>query len=378
MGNKHSGKRKTILFCPLDWGLGHASRDIFIIHKLLDSEKYKIIIGADNAPYHLLKSEFPDLQFLRFPSFSIRYSGRFFLSTKVILQVPKILHWIHKEHRMLKSIISQQEVDIVISDNRYGLWNKNIHSVIISHQIKIFLPARMKWFEPLLNLKIKKWLKKFDQCWVPDMEGENNLAGKLSHPEKPPLNLRYIGLLSRFQLTRNQKNSKPTKKNEVLVILSGPEPQRSILEKKLIRHFRKKETSVLIVRGIPWQKKGQTIYGNISLVSHLPSDLLYSYISMAKYVICRAGYSSIMDLTILNKPAILIPTPGQTEQEYLAQSLHSRKFFYRLEQKNLDFEKAFSEISEYHPTLKTAASDFLDQAIEKLDTRNNRELLRKC
>ena len=371
MGNIHSGKLKTILFCPLDWGLGHASRDIFLIQKLLDSKNFKIIIGADNAPYHLLKSEFPDLQFLRFPSFSIRYSSHFSLSIKVILQVPKILYWIYIEHRMLKKIISQQEVDIVISDNRYGLWNKNIHSVIISHQIKIFLPARLRWLEPLVNLKIRKWLKKFDQCWVPDMEGENNLAGKLSHPEKLPGNLIYIGPFSRFQLKKNQTGAKPVKKFEVLAILSGPEPQRSILEKLLIKHFREKETTMLIVRGIPWQKKGQTIYNNISLVSHLPSSLLYSYISMVKHIICRAGYSSIMDLAILNKSAILIPTPGQTEQEYLAQSLHSRKIFYSLEQKNLDFEKAFSEISKYYPVLKITSSDVLDQAIKKLDTRNN-------
>jgi len=368
MGNKYSGKQKTILFCPLDWGLGHASRDILVIQKLLDSGKYKIIIGADNAPYHLLKSEFPDLQFLRFPSFRIRYSGHFSLNIKIIFQLPKILYWIHKEHRILKRIIFQQGVDIVISDNRYGLWNKNIHSIVISHQIKILLSARLRWLEPLVNFKIRKWLKRFDRCWVPDLEGENNLAGKLSHPEKLPGNLCYIGPLSRFHLTRNQKDSKPAKKYEVLVILSGPEPQRSILEKILIRHFRKEETPILIVRGIPWQKEGQTIYGNISLVSHLPSKLLYSYISMAKYVICRAGYSSIMDLVMLNKPAILIPTPGQTEQEYLAQSLHSRKFFYKLEQKNLDFEKAFSEISGYYPAIKIVASDFLDQAIEKLDT----------
>ena len=377
MGNKYSGKQKTILFCPLDWGLGHASRDILIIQKFLDSKKYKIIIGADNAPYHLLKSEFPDLQFLRFPSFKIRYSSLFSLNIKIILQLPKILYWIHKEHRMLKRIIFQQGVDIVISDNRYGLWNNNIHSIIISHQINIFLPGNLKWMELLVNIKIRKWLKRFDQCWVPDMEGDNNLAGKLSHPEKLLENLCYIGPLSRFQLTRNQKDLSPKKKYEVLIILSGPEPQRSILEKNLIRYFRKKENLVLIVRGIPWQKQGQTIYGNISLVSHLPSDLLYSYISMAKYIICRAGYSSIMDLTILNKSAILIPTPGQTEQEYLAQSLHNRKYFYKMEQKNIDFEKAFNKISEYHPVLKNATSEFLDQAIEKLDTIKKRELLKK-
>ncbi len=367
MGKKQALKQKTILFCPLDWGLGHASRDILIIQKLLDTGKYKIIIGADNAPYHLLKTEFPDLQFLRFPSFSIRYSSLISLSVKITLQLPKIFYWINKEHRLLKRIISQHGVDIVISDNRYGLWSKKVHTVIISHQINIFLPDNLKWTESLVNLKIRKWLKKFDQCWIPDIEGENNLAGKLSQPEKYSGNIIYIGPLSRFQLSRNQKDSSPAKQYEVLAILSGPEPQRSTLENILIRQFRKKDTQVLIVRGIPWQKKGQTIYGNISLVSHLPSELLYSYITTAKYIICRAGYSSIMDLAILNKPAILIPTPGQAEQEYLAQSLHARKFFYKLEQKNLDFEKAFNEISEYHPRLKITGNDFLDQALEKLE-----------
>jgi len=366
MEGKHPDKLKTILFCPLDWGLGHASRDILIIQKLLNTGKYKIIIGADNGAYHLLKSEFPDLQFFRFPSFSIRYSSFFSLSIKLTLQLPKIFYWIHKEHLVLKNIISEQEIDIVISDNRYGLWNKKIHTIIISHQIKIFLPGGFRWMESLVNLKIRKWLKKFNQCWVPDIEEDKNLAGELSHPQKPLVNLSYIGPLSRFQLKKNQGKLKPAKTFEVLIILSGPEPQRSILEKKMIHYFREQETTVLIVRGIPWQKKSKTIYDNISIVSHLPSDLLYSYISRSKYIICRSGYSSIMDLAILNKPAILIPTPGQTEQEYLAQSLHRRKFFYKLEQKNLDFEKAFNEISEYYPRLNISKNEYLEQAINRL------------
>ncbi len=356
---------RTILFCPLDWGLGHASRDIYLIRKLLDTGKYKIIIGADNAPYHLLKAEFPGLEFIRLPSFNISYSNTIPFVLKIALQIPAILIWKNREHKLLQKLIDSLKIDMLISDNRYGLWNKNIPSVIISHQLNILLPRKTKLINKFINKKIKQWLNRFDQCWVPDYKGKSSLAGILSNGPDSPASTMYIGPVSRFLLKEARSERPPSKNYEVLAILSGPEPQRSKLEKIIIRKFRNKDISVLIVRGIPWQKQGQVIYNNISLVSHLESRLLYSYINNAKYIICRAGYTTIMDLSVLGKTAILIPTPGQTEQEYLAKYHFNKKHFYMLEQSNPDFEKAFSEISAYRPIFKKSPNSFLDSDIFK-------------
>lgn len=366
MKNNQSDNKKNVLVCPLDWGLGHASRDIYIIHKLIEASSFNVIIGADKAPYYLLKSEFPELQFIKFPSFTVNYSQSIPLVLKIIFSLPKMLIGYFREHKMLKSIIKKHNIDIVISDNRYGLWNKKITTVFITHQLRVIFPNSIKWFESLFFKISTQIVQKFDFCWVPDVPGDENLAGKLSHPKKIPGNSLYIGFLSRFLIEKYQKPKKQVKKFDILAILSGPEPQRSVLEKILIRQFRNTKNNVLIVRGIPWKKQGQTIHNNIQLVSHLNADLLNSYIQNVKHIICRSGYSSVMDLVILGKTAILIPTPGQTEQEYLADLLHKKNLFVIADQKNLDFEEIFKEIGEIKANFSENDSGFLDIAIKEL------------
>lgn len=366
MKHNRSDSKKNVLICPLDWGLGHASRDIYIIHKLLETNNFNVIIAADKAPYYLLKSEFPELQFIKFPSFTISYSRSIPLVLKIIFSFPKMLIGYFREHKMLKPIIKKYNIDIAISDNRYGLWNKKITTVFITHQLRVIFPKSIKCFESLFFKISTQIIQKFDFCWVPDVPGDENLAGKLSHPKKIPGNSLYIGLLSRFLIEKYQNPKKQVKKFDVLVILSGPEPQRSVLEKIIIRQFRNTEHSVLFVRGIPWKKQGQTIHNNIQLVSHLSADLLNSYLQNAKSIICRSGYSSVMDLTILGKTAIMIPTPGQTEQEYLAHLLAEKKLFVKADQNNLDFEKAIKEIEEVKTSFHENDSGFLDKAIKQL------------
>ncbi len=360
-----SGNLKTVLFCPLDWGLGHASRDIYIIHRL-KQEKFNIIIGADKAPLHLLKSEFPDLQFIRFPFPSIKYSRIFPLPVKILFSVPRLIFGILREHQYLKTLILKHNVDIVISDNRYGLWNKHVQTVFITHQLRIRFPKIIKLLEPLFFYLTSHIIQKYDYCWVPDFPEARGLAGVLSHPEKTPSNIHYIGPISRFLLEKHEHSSKLIKKFDVVAILSGPEPQRTILENLLIRQLRKEKYTVLIVRGLPWKKQGQTIYQNIQLVSHLNTNLLADYIKEAKFVICRSGYSSVMDLSILGKKAILIPTPGQTEQEYLAEFLHKQKFYLKGNQKELELVTSFKELARYKPVLPGINSKWLDDRIRLL------------
>lgn len=361
--------KKNVLLCPLNWGLGHASRDILIIHKLLGTNNFNVIIGADKAPFYLLKSEFPKLQFVKMPSATIKYSRSLPIVLKILFSLPKLILGYCLEHKGLKPVIKKYNIDIVISDNRYGLWNKDVTTVFITHQLRVIFPKSVKWLESIFFKLSKRIIQKFDFCWVPDFPGNENLSGKLSHSVNIPMNIHYIGIISRFQIDKYPKKS--VKKFDVLAILSGPEPQRSILEKVIIQNFRDTDYQVLIVRGIPWKKQGQTVHNNIQLVSHLATDLLNAYIQNAGYIICRAGYSSIMDLFILGKTAVLIPTPGQTEQEYLANRLHDKNLFIKTKQDNLDFEKAFQEIGEIKTKDPNYDSTLLDAAIQLL-THNQR------
>lgn len=358
--------KRNVLLCPLDWGLGHASRDIPIIYKLLDTNRFNVLIGADKAPYYLLKTEFPTLQFVKFPSGTIRYSRSLPMALMLLFYLPKLIIGYFKEHKRLKTIIKEHKIDVVISDNRYGLWNKKVVTVFITHQLKVIFPKSAKWLESAFYKLSTRIIQKFDYCWVPDYEEKINLSGKLAHPIEIPANVKYIGALSRFSIEKYKSLKSEVKKFDVLAILSGPEPQRSVLEKLIIRYFRNTDKMVLIVRGIPWKKQGQTIHNNIQLVSHLTPDLLNAYIQNAQYIICRAGYSSIMDLFILGKTAVIIPTPGQTEQEYLANILHENKLFVKANQNKLEFEEAFQEIEGIITNAPSYDSGLLNSAIKLL------------
>jgi len=358
--------QKTLLFCPLDWGLGHASRDIYIIKKLLEKTSFKVIIGADKGPLFLLRQVFPDLEFIRFPSVPIHYSRHFPVWFKLLLSFPRLLSGMWKEHRFLKKLLQKRHIDVVISDNRYGLWNRHVRSIFITHQLRVIFPKRLHWLERFADFFIQRTLKHFNFCWVPDFPDESNLGGRLSHPLKINDKVRYIGPVSRFLLTEKSPPVHLAKTFDTVIMLSGPEPQRSILEKTLIQKLRNTEYSVLIIRGIPWKKQGQTIYKKIQLVSHLPDELFLAYIKNAKYLICRPGYSSLMDLSILGLSAIVIPTPGQTEQEYLGKKMKEEDFFFCMKQEKIDLVSAFQEVKHFKPKLPSINPEWLENALEEL------------
>ncbi len=354
-----SNKSKTVLICPLNWGLGHASRNVIIIKKLLDSG-FKVIIGADKAPLLFLQAEFPELPFIKIPSVEIKYPKGKRMVLKMLFSMPKILYGIVNEHKQLKKILANNDVDIVISDNRYGLWSKNVYSIFITHQLEIQLPEWMNPIKYFVN-KINYWfIRKYNLCWVPDFLGNNNVAEVLSHPKNMPKNIRYVGLLSRFKRIELQE-----KKYDILAILSGPEPQRSVFEQILIKELKTCKLKALIVQGKPGILSDYNKY-NIDFVSHLSTENLGQLISTTPVVISRSGYSSIMDYISLKKNAILVPTPGQTEQEYLAKILKEKYWFYSVNQNEFNIKTAIKQLTSYQiPDFKINSS-LLEKEIENL------------
>ena len=321
--------KKTVLVAPLDWGLGHATRCIPIIYGLL-KEGHKVLVAAEGPIKILLQQEFQDIEYLPLKGYGINYNKtQSSLSFKIMLQIPKILKAISFERRWLKEIIIKNKIDIVISDNRFGLYNKKVFSIFITHQLLIKSSYLQEWLQKL-NYQL---ISKFNECWVPDFSTIPGLAGELSHPKTmPAIPVRYIGWLSRF------KKSEEKEEKHLLVLLSGPEPQRTILEKKIVVQLEKYLQPVLIVRGLPGNKSSLETKSNVNYINHLPSKELEEVILHATFVIARSGYSSVMDLLKLKKKAIFIPTPGQTEQEYLSQHLLKQKLAYCINQETFDLE----------------------------------------
>ena len=335
-------RNPNILICPLDWGIGHATRCVPIIDELL-KQGANVIIGADKRPLAFLKNEYPKLKTIVFPGYDFSYPENGNMVVKMGLQTPKILAGIRKEHKLLDKIITKHEIDAVISDNRFGLWSKRIPSVFMTHQLKVKMPGKNNFGENLL-FRLNKWfIKEYDECWVPDFEGEHNLSGELSHFQNKISSLFFIDPLSRFSKMKKEKVSKEFQ-NDILVVLSGPEPQRTILENKLIVELIKLNLKCIVVGGKTELHEQKQISENIEFYSHLNSKDLFQLFYNSEYIISRPGYSSIMDLTALGKKAIFIPTPGQTEQEYLANRFHKMKVHYRIEQDKIDLVKALDEI----------------------------------
>lgn len=304
-----------VLVAPLDWGLGHATRCIPIIKQCLNTG-FEVIIAAEGAQKTLLQSEFPTLDFVDLKGYRLKYgSTKWRTILKIIVQIPKILTTIKEEKKWLDAFTKEKHLDVVIADNRFGLYNTGIFSVFITHQLYIKTP-----FGSLIGKVIQRinyrFINRFNVCWVPDDAGEKNMAGQLSHPGINPLcNCRYIGALSRIK----KENTGNT--NKLLVLLSGPEPQRSIFEKKLLQQLIEFSIPAVFIRGLPGSADVMPSPERVKIFTHLSGNQLQHIINDSEIVISRPGYTTIMELLPLGKKCIFVPTPGQTEQEYLAKYL---------------------------------------------------------
>lgn len=348
--DKIQGKPR-ILVAPLDWGLGHATRCIPIIRELL-LQGSDVWLAAENAQETVLKEEFPDLPFLQLTGYRIKYSKtRTGLIWKMIWQGPKMKKAIDHENKWLQKMVEEYNIDAVISDNRFGLSHSRIPCIFITHQLKIKSPVG-KWTEKILQKRNYQYINQFAACWVPDLELENNLAGELSHPEiQPAVPIHYIGLLSRFE-----KKEITEKKNHLLVILSGPEPQRTILEEKIINEISHFNGTAIIVRGLPDASSVIPSTNMIKFYNHLNATALNVAMQKAEYVICRSGYSSVMDIAKLEKKSILIPTPGQTEQEYLGEHLMSKGLAFTVDQNEFSLSSVLTSVASFNYKLSSFAS----------------------
>lgn len=301
-----------IIVAPLNWGLGHATRCVPIIRFLL-ANNYTPILASDGISLKFLRKEFLDLESFELPSYGISYSKNLKLS--LLFQTPKVLNAIRKEKQLIADFISKRKDVIgIISDNRFGVRHHKFPSVYITHQLNV-----LSGFTTFLSSAIhQNYINKFDECWVPDTK-EHSLSGKLSKAKKLSIPVKFIGALSRFK-----KTELPIK-NDVLIILSGIESQRKQLEERLIEKFQYPTKTIVLVQGLVEDKQKESIVKGIKVYNYLLSDVLEKEINQSEVIICRSGYSSIMDLAVLHKKAFFIPTKNQTEQEYLAKHLQQQQ-----------------------------------------------------
>jgi uncharacterized protein (TIGR00661 family) len=303
---------RKIIVAPLNWGLGHASRCVPIIRFLLEN-KFTPIIASDGSALTFLQKEFPSLESLELPSYKISYTKN--LKFGLLLQVPKVFNSITKEHQFINDFVAKRnDIAGIISDNRLGIRSNKVPSVYITHQLNVLSGVVTYW----TSMVHQYYIKKFNECWVPDTFNRP-LSGKLSENKNLKTIPKYIGPLSRFS-----KQTLPIK-NDFLIILSGIESQRKSLENKLMKEFKDYRGAVVMVRGVIEEMQTERVENGIKIYNYLLAEQLEKEINQSEIVICRSGYSSIMDIASLKKKAFFIPTKNQTEQEYLARYLQTQK-----------------------------------------------------
>ena len=363
MNIEESSFKPRILVAPLDWGLGHATRSIPLINKLLDFN-CTVFLAGEGRVRSLLENEFPTLNFLDLKGYNITYSkNRWTLPFSIGAQIPKILSTIDDEQIWLQNVIKEHGIDAVISDNRYGLYHPAIPSIFITHQLLI-KTGFGKFADGLLQQFNYDFINRFTECWIPDEEGDSNLGGDLSHPdEKPEIPLKYLGPLSRF----NNLPAESVEETHLLLLISGPEPQRSILEQLLIEQLSDYNDKVVFVRGLPGNTDQLETGDHIEVYDHLPAKELKQKFEQAHLVISRCGYSTVMDLAAMKKKCILIPTPGQTEQEYLATYLMQHNFALCIDQDKFKLTQALNLAASYNYSFPNLdSSNQLTNAIQNL------------
>ena len=333
-------KNTRILVAPLDWGLGHATRCIPIIKELIRLN-CEVWIVADKNIFFLLKEEFPACVFLRYGGYEISYSRKKSLfPLKLFFQIPKMALRIFREKKWLTRMVENHSIDGVISDNRFGMYCKKIPCVYITHQLCFKTGTKLPG---KLAEKIHLYfIKKFSQCWVPDLK-DNGFGGILSHPKSIPENVCYIGPLSRFHPIPDVE-----KVIDLLASISGPEPQRTIFETIIFQQLKTFQGKALLIRGLPSDTK-KMVHPNpgVQVENHVAADELNLLFQQSKILISRSGYTTIMDLAALNKKAILVATPGQPEQEYLATYLHQKGYFFSTSQKNFSIEESLEKAAKF-------------------------------
>jgi hypothetical protein len=345
-----------VLVCPLDWGLGHATRCIPLIRALRD-DGHEVVLGASGGGLRLLRAEFPDLESFDFPGYPVRYSRSAATLLPVLLaQLPGLLLGMLRERKALERAVRDRGIDLVVSDGRYGVRTRLRPSIFITHQVFIRIPGNLPgtgFAERLLFALNRRLLKRFREVWIPDYPGRPNLSGDLSHKPCDLPNLAFIGPLSRFG-TNEEASGEPLPAIDLLASVSGPEPQRTRFETLLRDQLRRRTGTRVLIRGLPGlagpdrSNPGRIVPGELNEFPHLDGRTMERLFASAKAVVARSGYTTVMEMAALGlAKVIVVPTPGQSEQEYLADHLDRARIALRAVQEELELDAALAALEGY-------------------------------
>lgn len=348
---------KRVLICPLDWGLGHATRCIPLVREL-QRQGAMIFIASSGPPGVLLQKEFRNLTYAELPGYAPVYPMHYSMTVKMLSQLPKFIRVVRQEHDAVEKLVQKHEIDIVISDNRYGCYSARARCVFITHQINVMLPEGWALLGLLVNAICHRYIHHFGEVWVPDQEGSGLTTAFFSRLDVP---VKFIGWLSRFDSRQSL-----SKKYDVVAIASGPEPQRSLFSDMCFDQLAKSGLKALLVSG-ELDKDFHRVEGMVEVINHLPALEMEEALRASDVIIARSGYSTIMDLIALGKKAIFVPTPQQPEQIFLGRHLMDEGIAFCVEQDQFVLESAMKKVDAYQGlSVFTIEQGVLEKEIKNL------------
>jgi len=331
-----------IVYAVLNMGLGHATRSLPIIHEF-KKRNWEILIGSSGRALKFLQKEFPSVDFVSTPDYKIEYANNKYLLPKLIPQVPRVLKSILKEHKVCNQIVNDFSPDLIFSDHCYGFYHKDVTSFFLTHQISFAVPKRLKLLSFFPNKFNSYFQKKYNHILIPDLQKEDSglLSGNLSRIPNKKNNYHHIGFLSSIKISEIKEDI------DLFISISGPEPQRTNFEKIILEQVKNFLGKVVVVLGKSEKIEKLHESSNLTIYSHLPRIKMEELFNRSKLIVGRPGYTTLMELIELGKKALLIPTPGQTEQIYLARRLMEKNWFYCVEQKDLNLLRDFEIVKNY-------------------------------
>lgn len=357
-----AARAKRVLVAPLDWGMGHATRCVPVI-RALRAAGAEVLLATTGRARAFLRQAFPELPMLGLPSYDVTYPRGEWLTTHVVLQAPRVLWRMREEHAVIARLVREHAIDVVIADNRPGCFSDRAYSVYITHQLRICPPVGAG-----IVTGGHRWcMRRYDETWVPDFAEEPSLSGMLGHdPDFALDRLHYVGPLSRF--SGDDGAASDADPFRLLVLLSGPEPQRTIFEEAVLERLRASPIEAVVVCGCPDQPADVEPRPGLRLVHHLPDAALHRELCRASAVLARPGYSTLCDTSAFGKHLFLVPTPGQPEQQYLARRLEAQGYAVVQRQAGLSLEVGLRELARVRPLRRETAraEDLLRERVRAL------------
>jgi UDP:flavonoid glycosyltransferase YjiC (YdhE family) len=347
--------KNRVLLCVLDWGLGHATRSLAVLNEL-ERQGFEVIIASSGAALTLLTLESPGHTFYELPGYGVSYSNRFSFELGMIAQSRKILDAVSREQAATREILRKERIDAIISDTRYGCFEEGTRSIFLSHHLQIMATGAWKLFSPMVNAWHRRMISKFHDVWVPDYP-DQHLSGELSR-----LDFRSVKFIGPLTTMRRSQETTATE-FDIIAVLSGPEPERTRFSELLFRQLKDSGKRFLLVEGKPGAAATAP-----PRINFLRREELAACIGKSAVVISRSGYTTIMDMAALGGRAIFVPTPGQTEQLYLARRMARLGIAGYHAQNNFNLARALEDSVHYtgFDAARDRTNDLLANALSNL------------